>query len=589
MQRLLLIFLLINLTAVNLQAQVNYLSKQDTLRISTYQILADKNYSFSKILNDTTLKYRSDSLSASEHSSYWVKVKISNNYPEDENYVINLSIPLPYRLYFFHPKQQRWQRKSAGLAVANAYRQNGRLKIVFPKDATSTFYLKISMAEAKGAKFAIKPVIFLEKEKSLQHSEQLLTYHLWVSCIVLLSFIVYNFYLYIYLKDKAYLYFMIIQIGAILFLFGVRLYFNVAFPIRVFNVSYMSVERVVYYDINKLAQHIGIFITMWGITQFTRVYLNTKELLPKCDRLLRYLIFGYALMEAIPTFVTITGIFYLDYYTIIYDNLYIQFLLVVILIVGLIAYQHKISTAKYFLLANILPIILVVASSIHSATQFNVDSILPEIAIFSQILTFGVALTARVKLISEELSKKQLEALRLEAEIEITAYQHLILEQENKQVTSLMETEIGKNNVLKGELEVNHRELVGNQIYIHQKNVLLAELAKQVQDIGLSNPHLKPEGLNHIQSSLRENAYLNLQWDKFKLHFERVHPQFFENLKASHPQLTANDLRLCAYLHINLSTKEIASLLHIAPTSVKQAKARLNKKMGGTLPKRGKL
>ncbi|HEY8896589.1 MAG TPA: LuxR C-terminal-related transcriptional regulator, partial [Niastella sp.] len=47
-----------------------------------------------------------------------------------------------------------------------------------------------------------------------------------------------------------------------------------------------------------------------------------------------------------------------------------------------------------------------------------------------------------------------------------------------------------------------------------------------------------------------------------------------------HPTLTKNEIRLCAYFHINLSTKEIASLLNIDPASVRRAKTRLYKKMG---------
>ena len=571
-QTLLLFILLIGIAFSDLHAQSPHrLSKKASVDLESYQVLPDQNYSFHQILNDTTLKYSIDSLKVKDHKSYWVKVRIENPYPDDESYVVHLSLPFHYRLYFFDHTKAKWLSKSAGLSVANDYRQNGRLLVVFPKQAYSVLYFKISLHDVQQDQYAYKPRIILEKAEALHSREELLSYKLWVSCIVLLSFIGYNFYLYIYLRDKAYLYVMIVQIGAIIFLFGARQYFNLAFPLRIYNVRFVSETRGFFYDINNLAQHVGIFITMWGITQFTREYLNTRERLPRCDQFLRYLIYGYAVMEAVPSLITISGIFQLDYYTNLYDNLYIQFLLLVVIIVGVIAQRHQISTAKYFLLANIVPIVLVIAASIYSITQLTTNSFLPELAIFSQILTFGVALIARVKVVTEELNQKQLEAVRLEAQIEISAYQHLIMEKENDQLT--------------GKLESNQRELVGSQIYIHQKSVLLSELAKQVQDIKLLHPQLKPEGLKHIQSSLRDDEYLHAQWDNFKLHFEQVHPQFFANLKSEHPQLTANDLRLCAYLHINLSTKEIASLLHIAPTSVKQAKSRLNKKMGGQLPK----
>ncbi len=54
---------------------------------------------------------------------------------------------------------------------------------------------------------------------------------------------------------------------------------------------------------------------------------------------------------------------------------------------------------------------------------------------------------------------------------------------------------------------------------------------------------------------------------------------FQERLKARYAKLTAYDLRLCTYLKTNLSTKEIATLLNIAPDSVKKAKHRLRKKI----------
>ena len=55
---------------------------------------------------------------------------------------------------------------------------------------------------------------------------------------------------------------------------------------------------------------------------------------------------------------------------------------------------------------------------------------------------------------------------------------------------------------------------------------------------------------------------------------------FFKDLQANHPNLTKNEVRLYTYFHINISTKEIAALLNIAPASVRQAKSRLYKKMG---------
>ena len=60
---------------------------------------------------------------------------------------------------------------------------------------------------------------------------------------------------------------------------------------------------------------------------------------------------------------------------------------------------------------------------------------------------------------------------------------------------------------------------------------------------------------------------------------EESHTQYLNQLKTKNPGLTSYELRLCAYLKSNLSTKEIATILNIQPDSVKKAKQRLRRKV----------
>lgn len=60
---------------------------------------------------------------------------------------------------------------------------------------------------------------------------------------------------------------------------------------------------------------------------------------------------------------------------------------------------------------------------------------------------------------------------------------------------------------------------------------------------------------------------------------EQSHRSYIEQLKSQNPRLTSYELRLCAYLKSNLSTKEIATILNIQPESVKKAKQRLRRKI----------
>jgi DNA-binding CsgD family transcriptional regulator len=65
----------------------------------------------------------------------------------------------------------------------------------------------------------------------------------------------------------------------------------------------------------------------------------------------------------------------------------------------------------------------------------------------------------------------------------------------------------------------------------------------------------------------------------YSVAFNNADKDFIKKIKVSHPELTPNDLRLCAYLRLNLSSKEIAPLLNISPRSVEVKRYRLRKKM----------
>jgi hypothetical protein len=345
---------------------------------------------------------------------------------------------------------------------------------------------------------------------------------------------------------------------------------------------------IYYYGLNALFLHIGLMIILPGMIQLTRAFLQTKELLPAYDRVLKYLCYFYIGLELIPAILTITGVYYLDNYTLLYDNIAILLITFSIVLTSAVAYKRKVRAAKHFLVANILPIIFATATAVYfivnaAPTYTNIGSLLPEMAILSQIFTFGVALIARVRVVNDELKIKELAIERLEDDITLAANKQMLIEQDNDQITAAIQQEKDKNELLQQKLEANQRELVSNSLYIHQKNKLLADLRSQLHDIDHLYPHVKDPVLKDIKSSLKEGQHLDAEWDKFKLHFEQVHPNFFKDLRSLHPSLTNNELRLYAYFHINLSTKEIAALLSIEPASVRQAKARLNKKMAGAL------
>ena len=105
----------------------------------------------------------------------------------------------------------------------------------------------------------------------------------------------------------------------------------------------------------------------------------------------------------------------------------------------------------------------------------------------------------------------------------------------------------------------------------------------------------KNEFLNSIKSELKETDDANKlkpvikiidknlnntdDWKFFQEAFNNADKDFLKKIKSKHPDLTPNDLRLCAYLRLNLSSKEIAPLLNISPRSVEVKRYRLRKKI----------
>ena len=71
----------------------------------------------------------------------------------------------------------------------------------------------------------------------------------------------------------------------------------------------------------------------------------------------------------------------------------------------------------------------------------------------------------------------------------------------------------------------------------------------------------------------------NQEWEQFAVHFDSVHTNYLKNLKTKYPDLTASELKLCAYLRLSLSTKEIAQLMNISIRGVETSRYRLRKKM----------
>ena len=129
-----------------------------------------------------------------------------------------------------------------------------------------------------------------------------------------------------------------------------------------------------------------------------------------------------------------------------------------------------------------------------------------------------------------------------------------------------------KNEKLNQDIDNKNRELGISTMSIIRKNKLLTKIKKELNE----NKHLDNSiAIKLIDSNLNDTK----DWSFFEQAFNNVDKYFLEKLKTSHPDLTPNDLRFCAYLRLNLTSKEIASLLNISIKSVETKRYRLRKKL----------
>lgn len=153
-----------------------------------------------------------------------------------------------------------------------------------------------------------------------------------------------------------------------------------------------------------------------------------------------------------------------------------------------------------------------------------------------------------------------------------------ILEAERKK--TIEEMERVKKEKLLSEIKFKNKELASSTLHLLQKNQTLTTLRVRFDDLNskIKNPEVKKE-LNNILSIFRSDLREDEDWDKFSFYFDEVHQDFLKKLKNKYPQLSANDQKLCAYLKMNLSTKEIAPLLNISIRGVEISRYRLRKKL----------
>ncbi len=166
-------------------------------------------------------------------------------------------------------------------------------------------------------------------------------------------------------------------------------------------------------------------------------------------------------------------------------------------------------------------------------------------------------------------------------------------EEEQKKTRYIHELELAKseselvavrNEKLEVEINYKNSELASSAMHLVKKSELVSKMKTELAHVmkGISNPEAEAE-LKKMIRSISEDDNMDKEWENFALHFDKVHSDFISALKEKHTGISNNDIKLCAYLRMNLSTKEIAQLMNISVRGVEVSRYRLRKKI--ELPK----
>ena len=134
---------------------------------------------------------------------------------------------------------------------------------------------------------------------------------------------------------------------------------------------------------------------------------------------------------------------------------------------------------------------------------------------------------------------------------------------------------------LETEVRFKNQELASATLHLVQKREMLAGLKSDLSKLlgKMRNQEARPQDLQKLIRLVERDLENDSEWDQFAHHFDQVHQGFLGRLKEKYPVLSPNDLKLCAYLRMNLSSKEIAPMMAISVRGVEAGRYRLRKKI----------
>ncbi len=157
----------------------------------------------------------------------------------------------------------------------------------------------------------------------------------------------------------------------------------------------------------------------------------------------------------------------------------------------------------------------------------------------------------------------------------------LYVRQKNIHKQSLLKEQnlqLEKEN-LANELEYKNKELTTNVMYLLKKNEFISDISNKLKGVDCDSDQMEPKVIVDIINELDKNTSKEV-WTEFETRFQDIYGDFYKRLNEKFPDLTPNELKLSAFLKLNMSSKEISSITYQSGDTLRKARFRLRKKLG---------
>jgi DNA-binding CsgD family transcriptional regulator len=129
------------------------------------------------------------------------------------------------------------------------------------------------------------------------------------------------------------------------------------------------------------------------------------------------------------------------------------------------------------------------------------------------------------------------------------------------------------------DIQSKDNDLMNFALHLAQKNEILQHLQKELKKLPCDSDEESIKRISELSATIKQNLSIKEEYDEFKHKLDQSYYGFFKRLKNRFPNLTKNEEKLCAFLRLNLSSKEIAAINNTSVKAAEMSRYRLRKKM----------